>query len=422
MKYYNITFPAENKTDENPASPLVSVIVPVYNSAEYLVECLNSVVNQTLRDIEILCINDGSTDGSPEILRQYQEKDSRIRLINQENRGLSCARNAGISASSGKYIYFLDSDDILKLDAMEILYNRMEEDKLELLCFDTEPFAEEDLQQKTFETYQYYKVYYKREHAYPGIYSGPGMGTALIENKEFLPMPSLSIINREHMERDHLMFYEGILHEDNLFAICNYFTAKRAAYLPEVLHFRRIRENSIMTSNASFRNVYGYLISFLESYKFLEHQTGLSVREEAAAMARLRIFLYMAKKYYKALSKEEKEKDKELSPQLLAAFRLLVKEPFDYEKSLQEQKQELQKKEQELQERKDENAYLNQKIDIHKETLKTRERELSEKIRKLEKQNESLRRENEHLKGSLGKIRKNFFYRGLRKLHIIQDR
>ena len=83
-------------------NPMVSVIIPVYNVEPWLCECLDSAVRQTLREIEIICVNDGSTDASTEILREYAEHDSRIQIISQENRGLSEARNTGVRAANGK--------------------------------------------------------------------------------------------------------------------------------------------------------------------------------------------------------------------------------------------------------------------------------------------------------------------------------
>lgn len=97
----------------------VSIIVPVYNVERYLAICLDSLISQTLKDIEIICVNDGSTDNSPNILEEYAKKDSRIKIISQENQGLSEARNIGLRASVGNYVYFFDSDDVLAPYAME---------------------------------------------------------------------------------------------------------------------------------------------------------------------------------------------------------------------------------------------------------------------------------------------------------------
>ena len=101
--------------------PKISVIVPVYNVEKYLARCLDSIINQTLADIEIICINDGSTDNSLEILNDYAKKDSRIKIIDQTNAGLSCARNAGMQIAQGEYIGFVDSDDWIDLDFYEKL-------------------------------------------------------------------------------------------------------------------------------------------------------------------------------------------------------------------------------------------------------------------------------------------------------------
>jgi len=102
--------------------PLVSVIVPVYNTAEYLQQCLNSAVKQTLRDIEIICVNDGSTDASLTILQSYAAVDPRIRIIDQPNKGYGHALNIGIAHATGEYIAFLDSDDYITTSAYEKLY------------------------------------------------------------------------------------------------------------------------------------------------------------------------------------------------------------------------------------------------------------------------------------------------------------
>ena len=103
--------------------PKVSIIVPVYNVEKLLSRCLNSLVNQSLSDIEIICVNDGSTDNSLNILKSFSEKDSRIIIIDKQNEGLSVARNTGMNIAKGKYIGFVDSDDWVDLDFYEKLYN-----------------------------------------------------------------------------------------------------------------------------------------------------------------------------------------------------------------------------------------------------------------------------------------------------------
>lgn len=102
--------------------PKISVIIPVYNVEKFLSRCLDSVLAQTFEDFEVVCINDGSTDRSGEILKEYAKIDGRIRVYRQKNRGLSVARNNGLNYSNGEYIYFLDSDDTIHPQCLEIIY------------------------------------------------------------------------------------------------------------------------------------------------------------------------------------------------------------------------------------------------------------------------------------------------------------
>lgn len=107
---------------KNPQNnPLISIIVPVYNTAKYLQKCLDSIINQTYSNLEIICVNDGSTDNSLEILQTYAKKDRRIQIITQKNQGLSSARNQGLKHASGQYLTFIDSDDEVKPDFIEKL-------------------------------------------------------------------------------------------------------------------------------------------------------------------------------------------------------------------------------------------------------------------------------------------------------------
>ena len=114
----------------------ISVLIPSYNVEKYIRECLDSIVNQTFEDMEIICIDDGSTDSTLDILNEYALKDSRLRVYeNKENKGVSYARNYLLNLAKGKYIFFMDSDDYLELDALEKAYNLTEEKSLDILMF-----------------------------------------------------------------------------------------------------------------------------------------------------------------------------------------------------------------------------------------------------------------------------------------------
>lgn len=124
--------------------PKVSVLIPVYNVEKYLRECLDSVINQTLTDIEIICVNDGSTDRSSEILQEYAQKDSRIKVIEKaENKGLFLARKTAVSEATGKYLVFLDSDDSLaRPDAIHTMISLIEMEDVDILQFSVEAFGD----------------------------------------------------------------------------------------------------------------------------------------------------------------------------------------------------------------------------------------------------------------------------------------
>ena len=114
--------------------PKISIIIPVYNTEKYLHECLDSVVNQTLKDIEIICIDDGSTDNSYQILQEYADKDSRFVILQQENKGAGRARNSGLKNATGEFVAFLDSDDYyLNTDVLESLYENAKKNDV-LIC------------------------------------------------------------------------------------------------------------------------------------------------------------------------------------------------------------------------------------------------------------------------------------------------
>ena len=112
----------------------ISVIVPVYNCEEYLGKCIDSIQNSTFKDFQIICVNDGSTDNTDSLLREY--KDKRIKYFKNKNQGIGKTRNFGIDKAKGKYLMFIDSDDYIEKDACEKLYERTQKEKLDLVVFD----------------------------------------------------------------------------------------------------------------------------------------------------------------------------------------------------------------------------------------------------------------------------------------------
>lgn len=220
----------------------VSVIVPVYNVEKYLKDCLNSVINQTLEDIEIICVNDGSTDNSLAILEDYAKKDSRIKIINQKNKGLSGARNTGMKHVQGEYILFLDSDDWLKEDALSELYWSHLDDNLDMLFFQTVDYYEED---GRYELNQFGGMTAIDDSFEGKIFNYKDVASIIfkIPHSAFNKLYSTSFL-----QRINASFPEGINYEDLAFFYDVFLKAERVSILKKELLFYRIRENSISTS------------------------------------------------------------------------------------------------------------------------------------------------------------------------------
>ncbi len=145
--------------------PKVSVIIPVYNVEPYLRQCLDSIVNQTLEDIEIILVDDGSTDNSGEICDEYEAKDGRIRVIHKVNEGLSCGRNDGIAASTAPYIMFVDSDDWVEPDFCELPYDTVQANNADLVLFTINNISPNGMTAKV-ETHMQERILEKEEAIY----------------------------------------------------------------------------------------------------------------------------------------------------------------------------------------------------------------------------------------------------------------
>ena len=218
----------------------VSVVIPVYNAEEYLRECLQSVVNQTLEEIEIICIDDGSTDSSLNILNEYKSKDSRISVYSQNNQGPSGARNYGMSFVKGKYVYFLDCDDYIDLEMLETLYNISEEKHTDLILFKLMNFNHET--NKEYNTY-YYDMSYLKDIVGDNVFDYTDIKDILFDVPVSVPG---KFFKTEFASQ--FKFYDRIKFEDNLFSVEAMIKAERMYFYDEYVYYRRVRDNSITTS------------------------------------------------------------------------------------------------------------------------------------------------------------------------------
>ncbi len=219
-------------------NPKISVIIPIYNVESYLSRCLTSVVKQTLYDIEIVCVNDGTTDGSLDVLKAYMERDSRIVLVDKNNGGISSARNAGLDHAQGNVIIFLDSDDYLELNACERIYEEYISHYADIIIFGSKPFPEipepeEWVPWKLDCEWAYYPEFV------PYSLFGERSATPFVWNHAFA---------RKLIERGHFRFEENIsLGEDMIFLLEIVPRAKGIQFIGDKLHhYRCFRPQSSM--------------------------------------------------------------------------------------------------------------------------------------------------------------------------------
>lgn len=223
--------------------PLVSIILPVFNTEQYLKESLDCLVNQTLEDIEVICINDASTDGCPEILEEYASKDSRFKILNNEDSlGPSICRNKGLEIASGEYIVFYDSDDKIDLDAYEKLYNFSKENDNDVVVFNAIRFNDNG--------YESPSVLHSKS-----ITGETFTNTNILEHNELVYDTTSwnKFIKGDFFRKHNFTFAEGRVYQDILFSMQLFCSTDSVGILPDVTYYWRIRGK---TSNSITQKVF----------------------------------------------------------------------------------------------------------------------------------------------------------------------
>ena len=267
----------------------VSVVIPVYNSASWLRDCLDSVLGQTLREIEVVCVDDGSTDGSVDVLWEYAAKDSRVRVLRQpENSGQGAARNRGMGESKGEYVYFMDSDDELaSADALERLVAEAGRERLDALFFDAETKMDEGLMVLPSVVSA---GSYIRKHDYSGVSSGRDLFARFLKNREYTVSPCLVLLRRAFLEKCCILFPgERIFYEDNIFMTRVMLSAERASHRPWRLYLRKVHAGSTVTSTPTMRHLRGCLACYRDVCGILS-RGGWNGRTRAALLNRRRSY------------------------------------------------------------------------------------------------------------------------------------
>jgi glycosyltransferase involved in cell wall biosynthesis len=243
--------------------PKISVLIPAYNVGPYIRECLDSVLNQTMQDFEIICVDDCSTDDTYDIIKCYADRDekNRIKIIRHDvNKGQASGRNDALVQATGEYVYMLDADDMIVPEALEELYDICSRNQLDIIGFETKNFAEEDRFQANvnIKTITYQDT---------DVMDGRKALVYCMENESFSLSTPTFMMRREYLIEENIRFVEGILHEDVGYILELITRAERVRFLHKVYFLRRIRSNSTMTVGFTAKNIEGYIKSFYKSFE-----------------------------------------------------------------------------------------------------------------------------------------------------------
>lgn len=249
------------------ATAIVSIIVPIYNVEDYVEKCIDSILSQTYDNMEIILVNDGSTDNSRNLINKYI-KDTRCKIIDKENGGLSSARNAGIKVATGKYLYFIDSDDYILPNTIEKLVNVMEKENSDFCCFGIVFFNNN------------YKRFINTGFNVPYIIGNENIMEDALLGKRIKNTAWSKFFNTNFIKQHNLYFYEGIINEDYLFTIQCCIYSNKVSFLDENLYMAYIRENSIsrdikVENLTSYFTIDEVLKKELFEYRNMGHLKGL---------------------------------------------------------------------------------------------------------------------------------------------------
>lgn len=240
--------------------PDVTVVIPVYNSETWLDDCLSSVLAQSGVDIEVVCINDGSTDLSRQVLERFADADSRVSIIDQANQGQSVGRNVGLDAAAGRYIIYLDSDDFWPDDTLASLVSKADRENLDALLFDCFAFLDGDVADATWKRYS---TYYQRKAEYSSTRPGAEMVADMRRNRDYRPHVGMYIARTSFVRSAGIRFIPGIIHQDNPYTFSLLLNAARVAHTGAEIYARRIRPGSTITALRDSQSVKGYFLSYV---------------------------------------------------------------------------------------------------------------------------------------------------------------
>lgn len=238
----------------------ISIIVPVYNVEKYLSRCLDSLLNQTLIDIEIICVNDGSTDESLKILESYAEKDNRIKIVNKENGGLSSARNEGLKYVTSDYVGFVDSDDWIEPDTYELALSAVQKNNVDFVSWGAKIVLDDDIKEETPSIASARNYHNLKLIGYHNVTDSVLTKTSVtVWNKLF----KMQIIRD-----NNLIFPNGLIYEDNEFFLKYAIYCQNAYYIDKYLYNYLQRTNSIIGKMCTKNKALDYLKVYENIYTY----------------------------------------------------------------------------------------------------------------------------------------------------------
>lgn len=281
---------------KNDEMPLISVIVPVYNNEMYLEKCLESICRQTYTNLEIIVVNDGSTDSSRRIIDKWEKMDDRIVAIHQDNMGVSAARNAGLNQAKGEYIGFVDSDDYIHENMYSELYQLLKQNDCPMaMC----SYSVVDINGN--------KVKQIYDDPASQIYSAETFLNAMLENvrfKHMLVCPWSKLCERRLF--DHIRYPHGKIYEDNFVIHRLVYEAQRIAFINKQLYFYCKSDNSIMRTDFTIKRLYDFEAQ-IDRIAFLESKQADSdlINRFGCECIQSGISYWLQMKYYKCASKDK---------------------------------------------------------------------------------------------------------------------
>lgn len=246
----------------------ISVIIPVYNAEEFLDEAINSVLNQTLSDIELVCVNDGSKDHSLRMLEDFAKKDKRIKLIDQENAGCGAARNRALDDAEGDYIYFFDPDDYILPNTFEELYNNAINNDSDLVIFKIARFKDKEEINYSIPGFEFEKVF--KNVDFDNFTFDYHDARPFVMNTSFAPWTKL--YKKSFLDKyGDFRFPTNIAFDDAPFHIQSMLRAAKISYVPEFFYFYRYNPNSIINTSSNGIDIFkicDIVENFLKENKF----------------------------------------------------------------------------------------------------------------------------------------------------------